>query len=380
MVRSRLMRSHEQRSSSLSYALRWKYGKWRLFKLTVMITAALVFMFTILFQHESGKKIKLILNGQEIVFYTKHEVLQNVLDDQQIRVGIFDVVSLPLTSKVSDGEVITIDRSVPIFVKADGETKRVYTSKNTVVAALNQAEVKVGLDDIVEPVSWTKVKKDMVVTIVRVTKTFTKKEYPIAYEVVEQKDPAIELGKKKVVQQGKKGVIVEKYESVYKDNKIVSKRLVSKVTTAEPIDQIVAVGTLKEEVVATNTDVLPATKFTRNGISAQAKKVLQNVTLTAYTASFSSTGKRATDPGFGRTASGTKVRQGRTIAVDTRVIPMGWWVYIDGLGLYRAEDRGSSVSGHKIDVYYDTEYQARKFGRKRGFTVYIIGPNKPKSI
>jgi 3D (Asp-Asp-Asp) domain-containing protein len=56
---------------------------------------------------------------------------------------------------------------------------------------------------------------------------------------------------------------------------------------------------------------------------------------------------------------------------------MGWWVYIDGVGFRRAEDKGSAVKGKKIDVYFDSESHAHKFGTKKGYTVYVIGPKKP---
>ncbi|MNP19135.1 Cell wall-binding protein YocH precursor [compost metagenome] len=56
---------------------------------------------------------------------------------------------------------------------------------------------------------------------------------------------------------------------------------------------------------------------------------------------------------------------------------MGWWVYIEGIGFRRAEDTGSAIKGNKIDVYFDSTSYANKFGTKRGYTVYVIGPKKP---
>jgi 3D (Asp-Asp-Asp) domain-containing protein len=52
-------------------------------------------------------------------------------------------------------------------------------------------------------------------------------------------------------------------------------------------------------------------------------------------------------------------------------------VYIEGVGFRRAEDTGSAVKGQKIDVYYDSHDYANRFGLKRGYTVYVIGPKKP---
>jgi len=58
--------------------------------------------------------------------------------------------------------------------------------------------------------------------------------------------------------------------------------------------------------------------------------------------------------GKGITASGTRVKAGRTIAVDTSVIALGTTVYIDGYGYRIAEDTGGAIKGNKIDIYVDS--------------------------
>ena len=81
--------------------------------------------------------------------------------------------------------------------------------------------------------------------------------------------------------------------------------------------------------------------------------------LTAYCACSKCCGKWS----GGNTASGTKPTQGRTIAVDTRVIPFGAKVVING-HTYIAEDTGSAIKGNKIDVYFDNHEEALQFGVK----------------
>lgn len=61
----------------------------------------------------------------------------------------------------------------------------------------------------------------------------------------------------------------------------------------------------------------------------------------------------------GKTASGTTPVQGRTIAVDKKVIPLGSAVSVDGVE-YIAEDTG--VRGKHIDIYFDSHSEALKFG------------------
>ena len=64
---------------------------------------------------------------------------------------------------------------------------------------------------------------------------------------------------------------------------------------------------------------------------------------------------------IGKTASGTIPTQGRTIAVDKTVIPLGTNVIIGGHE-YTAEDTGGAIKGNRIDVYFDSHQEAFNFG------------------
>ncbi len=97
---------------------------------------------------------------------------------------------------------------------------------------------------------------------------------------------------------------------------------------------------------------------------------------TAYTSSYSDTGKNPGDPAFGITASGTRARVG-TVAVDPRVIPLGTKLYIKSIdgqkdyGYAVAEDTGGAIKNTKIDLYFNTEDEAIQFGRRQ-VKVYLL--------
>ena len=73
----------------------------------------------------------------------------------------------------------------------------------------------------------------------------------------------------------------------------------------------------------------------------------------------------------GKTASGTYPKEGRTIAVDPKIIPLGSKVYIEGYGYYIAEDTGSAIKGKKIDIYFNSHKSATNFG-KRTIRVKVV--------
>lgn len=89
---------------------------------------------------------------------------------------------------------------------------------------------------------------------------------------------------------------------------------------------------------------------------------LGEFTLTAYCPRRCCCGKWAS----GYTATGTLATEGRTIAVDPKVIPYGTHVLLiwpDGTQhSYISEDCGGGVNGNHIDVFFNDHQAARVFG------------------
>lgn len=89
---------------------------------------------------------------------------------------------------------------------------------------------------------------------------------------------------------------------------------------------------------------------------------LGEYTITAYCACSRCCGVWAN----GYTATGTLATEGRTIAVDPKVIPYGTHVLLiwpDGTQhSYISEDCGGGVNGNHIDVFFNDHQAARVFG------------------
>jgi 3D (Asp-Asp-Asp) domain-containing protein len=64
----------------------------------------------------------------------------------------------------------------------------------------------------------------------------------------------------------------------------------------------------------------------------------------------------------GITASGTYATQGRTIAAPS-TFAFGTELIIDG-NTYVVEDRGGSINGNRLDIYFDSHQAALNYGRK----------------
>lgn len=95
-------------------------------------------------------------------------------------------------------------------------------------------------------------------------------------------------------------------------------------------------------------------------ISPIPYKELGEYTLTFYT----HTGNR--------TKTGVYPKVKKTIAVDPKIIPLGSVLYIDGYGVFIAEDTGSKIKGNRADIFVNTKQEAINLGVKKA-RVYKIG-------
>jgi 3D (Asp-Asp-Asp) domain-containing protein len=78
----------------------------------------------------------------------------------------------------------------------------------------------------------------------------------------------------------------------------------------------------------------------------------------------------------GLTATMTKADpEARLVAVDPKLIPYGSWLWIEGLGWFRAEDCGSAIKGFRLDVLTATEPEAMRFGKQDRFVIVVPPTN-----
>jgi 3D (Asp-Asp-Asp) domain-containing protein len=90
-------------------------------------------------------------------------------------------------------------------------------------------------------------------------------------------------------------------------------------------------------------------------VAAEARTRWQRFTATAYAQE-------------GETASGKQTREGRTVAADPAVLPLGTKIEVRGAGaysgIYLVHDTGPKVTGRQIDIFIENPAEAKEFGKK----------------
>lgn len=173
----------------------------------------------------------------------------------------------------------------------------------------------------------------------------------------EVSDASLEKGKTRIKTKGVNGLKRTTYEVTTENGKEVNRTVLSEEIVKNSVTQVVAVGTKAKSS--------KKTVKTSGGKSLNYSKKL-TVTATAYTSS------------GGKTASGKAAQYG-VIAVDPKVIPLGTKLYVESTddgktwkyGYCVAGDTGGAIKGNKIDLYYNSESECLRFGR-RSAVVYVL--------
>jgi 3D (Asp-Asp-Asp) domain-containing protein len=334
------------------------------FLFTVEILTALFIAIILLLTVERPKTVLFVYGDTSERIETTADTMEQFLSEQSIQPGPYDKFSPAMDVPLKDGITIEYQAQQRVKIEDGRDLLQVITAGTTVREALAAASITLGPWDRVQPAIHKQIQRKHPIRITRIDKQQVEEVETIAYESIHKKDFTLPQGKKRIIQEGKEGKVVNRYEVVLENGKEVAKRLTHKKLLQKKQDQIVAIGALA--VVS------------RGGKQFLPRKVLRNVELTAYAAGKVHTGKEPGHPQYGITRSGSRATEGRTVAVDPGLIPLGSWVYIEGYGFRRAEDTGSAVRNKRIDIYFEDDQRALSFGLKRTPTVYVIGPNYPK--
>lgn len=292
--------------------------------------------------------VELVIDSQSQKVWTTVKSVDALFKNENIELTEHDKVNPGLDAVLKKDMKIVIDKAFELTLNDGGTEKQVWSTSTTVADFLKGQDVTLNELDRVEPGMEDTITADSVVNVVRVEKVTDVVEESVAYAVVKKKDNSIDKGKEKVVSAGEEGKLAKHYEVVLENGKEVSRNLIKTETLKESKQRVVAVGT--KEIVK---------QVSRGTSSGNVAKEFY-VSSTAYTAYCSGCS--------GYTATGINLRANpnvKVIAVDPSVIPLGTKVYVEGYGYAIAADKGTSIKGNKIDVFFPEKSQAYRWGQRK---------------
>jgi len=352
----------------------------------VMLLVPMVLLVLILSQVVFAKNTYIINDGSSVKVHTSFATdPAQVLQEAGVHLDEDDTYTTQEGIGISE---ITIQRQQVIGVVRGGQSITLTTYGTTVEKLLEQGNILLGKYDVVSAQMDEKTYDGMIIEIrkrVNAEETYT---VSTPYQTLYALDPALAANQTQIMIPGVEGQILKVDSVTYLDGQEVHRHSLSETVLTEAVTQIVAVGSLEgipeESIIlpdnGTGTEAPEA--ITGNGqlYIGEGLIITPDGQILTYKDSLKvkATAYHNTDPGCTiYTALGTLCRVG-AIAVDPKVIPYNTRMYIvtdDGKYIYGiavAEDCGGAIKGNRIDLYFNTTDECWTFGVRKA-TVYFLG-------
>lgn len=286
---------------------------------------------------------------------TTQDTVGAALFDAGITLYLADSVSPDLYTAVTDNLDVTINRSLPVSIIADGVTIETRVRGQTVADALAEAEIAlIGLDYAI-PDDDTRLLPGIRIRVIRVNEDVVFEETRQPFETVYQADPTLEIDQKQTLQPGQEGITQTSIRVRYENGVEISRDVEETTIVQEPVNQIIGYG----------TNIVLRTIDTPDGPRQYWRR------LRMYATSY----HPAALGGDNITATGKKLTKG-VVGSDPRVITYGTSLYVPGYGEGVMADTGGARPGLWIDLGYDDENWV---SWSRWVDVYLLVP-VPDSI
>lgn len=308
--------------------------------LGVVVAAGLVLTGFFYNRHE----IRIFSDGKQTQLIIRGGTVADAFKKARIALGEKDIVVPSLETKITGDISIKVTRMLRVSLTADGNTEEHWVLPGTVGQTLQKLNISLNSGDKVMPDSTKMLKSGDEIEVIRFSSRYIKQSIKLPFKTEHRDDNSMERGVTSVVQQGRDGLFQKTIKISLRNGKEVSREIVGEKVLRQPVNKILAVGTVRTKVIS-------------RGGNIRFSKALR-MSASAY----SHTGRN--------TASGVYPHKG-AVAVDPDVIPIGTRLYIEGYGYAKALDIGSAIQGNRIDLFFETESQALRWGR-RPVKVYVL--------
>ncbi len=299
--------------------------------------------------------VTLLSNGTESSFSTESRTVADLLAERGIRFAAGDYVSPALELPLENGSRVVYRSAMPVQLRVGTSIAAIRSTATTVGELLRDERIALGRRDEVCPGRLSSLHADEVVRVTRVRTWTARERVAIVPNLERRTDRSLLPGTTKTLASGMPGVRETTVRYTRRDDDTPTRAILGIRIVREPRARIVASGGVAYAALA---------RVAAQGFASamhMAGSALHMIA-TAYSA--------ACYGCTGFTASGVRAGFG-VIAVDPSIIPLGTKVFIPGYGRAVAGDTGGAILGHRIDLGFDSEIAARRFGR-RPVTLYVL--------
>lgn len=187
------------------------------------------------------KHVRIDNAGKVSDIYTFSTNPSQILLNSKINTTPYDKVNFSGFDRNS--ATIKIFPAFAVSVTADNKTQSIRLAEGTVKDVLNQLDIKVGDDDIISSPLTSAVTSGQKIVINRVTYDEKVTTEPIPYNTVKEESAELARGTTKVAEKGKEGVLAITTKVKYIDGKEQNSVTTDKQETTSPVTEKIIVGT-----------------------------------------------------------------------------------------------------------------------------------------
>ncbi|MBZ0283005.1 MAG: G5 domain-containing protein [Anaerolineae bacterium] len=289
--------------------------------------------------------------GVPISIMTTAPTVGEALFEAGVTLYLADNVMPDVNTPVTADMNVSIERSQPVSIVADGVTLETRSQGATVADGLASAGVALmGLDYSI-PEETSPLQPGMSIRVIRVNEIVEAEQSAIAFETVLQADAEMELDQQIVIQEGQNGIQQTNIRVRYENGSEVSRTPESTTVAVEPINRVIAYG----------TKIVIRTLDTPDG-PIEYWRVLRMYTTSYHPAALG---------GDNVTATGKILTKG-IVGIDPKVIPYGSRLYVPGYGIGEAADTGGP---RRFALWIDLGYDDSNWVSWSKYTdVYLMTP------
>jgi rare lipoprotein A (peptidoglycan hydrolase) len=193
----------------------------------------------------SANKNVLVCDGKNCSeAFTRAETVGEFLEKNNITTKDSDLIFPDKDQKIYSGSKISIMRAKNIIAKEGGKSFNFVTFQDNVEEAIwENGEILLAEDDITDPGRKKLIQDNMKIIVTHVIIKEEIEEEKINFSTKSNENEKMSWREKKVTQKGEKGIQEIRYKVVYHDGKEISRKVLEKKVTKEPIEEIVTQGT-----------------------------------------------------------------------------------------------------------------------------------------
>ena len=194
----------------------------------------------------AGKKeVRVIDDSMEYSSQTQVKTVEDFLQENHIKIKQGDYIFPNRERDLVAGMSIIIKRMKAITIMNNGKKIQQNTlAENVQQAVFDNAEIFMDMDDLISPLREERIFGGETIKITQVLIKEEVKAEPINFKTIVNEDDSIGWRIKKITQKGVQGSYDLTYKIMYYDGKEISRKLLNRNKTKDPVDEVVTQGTL----------------------------------------------------------------------------------------------------------------------------------------